>query len=305
MIQKKITFRGSKNRLDKFLGESNKNISRSVLQKLIHQGEVFVNGKKILKKDYRLKSGDIVNFDYQKPKLLPDKSIFFDIVFENKDLLVINKPAGIVVHPIFSQKRVSVAAGLLAQIKNISKVGGDEFRPGIVHRLDADTSGLMVVAKTQEAFDYLKKLFQDREIEKKYFALVHGEVFSKHGVFDLPIGRRAGQSKFCVGTGREAKTEYWQEKNYNDGVDKYTLVKIQLHTGRTHQIRVHFSSAGFPVAGDKLYGGKYKKTDLKKFPRQFLHSYYLKFRLPSREIREFEIDLPKDLKQVLKQLKQV
>ena len=330
----KETFLFSKQtgRLDKFLTDSlSGRVSRSQAQQLIAAGKVFLDGKPVLDKSLKLTAGDSVAVDYQPPKLIPRNDVVFAVVYEDDDLLVVEKPAGLVVHPTPSQSKPSLAAGILAKYRGLKGLG-DEFRPGIVHRLDADTSGLLVVAKTARSYKFLQEAFRKREVEKEYLALVHGLVKNKHGLLEQAIGRKAGQKKFSAGFGRDARTEYWVEGYYDGvdpapnvlrraersgvphqtsgaslgaGVDKYTLVRVRLHTGRTHQIRVHFSSIGHPLAGDKLYGGKFRAVDGQLFPRQFLHACRLKFCLYDTEPKEFISPLPADLKQVLKSLKSI
>lgn len=289
-------------RLDKFLTDSlSGRVSRSQAQQLIAAGQVFLNGAPIFDKSHRLIAGDAVAIDYRPPLLAPRDDVEFAVVYEDDELLVVEKPAGLVVHPTASQSKPSLAAGLLAKYRGLKGLG-NEFRPGIVHRLDAETSGLMVVAKTPRSYRCLQEAFRKREVEKEYLALVHGLVKNKHGLLEQAIGRRPGQKKLSAGFGRDASTEYWVE-GYYDGVDKYTLVRVRLHTGRTHQIRVHFSSIGHPLAGDKLYGGKFRAIDGQLFPRQFLHACRLKFCLYGGKTKEFVSPLPADLMQAFESLK--
>ena len=326
--------RKEKIRLDKFLAEIAKEFSRSSLQRFIEQGRVLVNKKVERSKSAIVSPGDSVNIKYEKSSLQAREDIVLKVLYEDNDVLIIDKPPGLVVHPTPNQDKPSVAAGLIARLEHVAKVGSDKFRPGIVHRLDSDTSGLLVIAKINPAFEYLKNLFKNRKIEKEYLALVHGKIERQHGFFRDPIGRRPKTGKFQTGMGRDALTEYWVKGYYinppfsktgnihssmiqagdemglnppfaKGGVDTYTLVRIQLHTGRTHQIRVHFSSAGFPVVGDKLYGGQHKKTDSKIFPRQFLHARYLKLKLPNGNVKEFESPLPRDLTNSLENFKSI
>jgi len=294
-------------RLDKFLAESLPHLTRGEIQRVIKNGFGTVNGEIELKKSKILSDNDLVEVRYQQelPKRFETK---LKVVFENQDLLVVDKPAGLSTHPTPGNNQKTLVGALLSSYPELSEIGEDRFRPGIVHRLDAETSGLLVVAKTQKAFGYLKKLFQDREIEKEYIALVHGQT-PQHGEFDKPIGRKTGSRKMTAGIGRPARTEFLREgvfsiapRGSKVGVDKFSLLRIILHTGRTHQIRVHFSEGNYPVAGDRLYGGKYKKADEKLFPRQFLHATKLKFRLPTGETKTFESPLPNDLSTILKNL---
>lgn len=289
-------------RLDKFLKESWPELSRATLQQLIAAGNVIVDSKVVMDKSYRLKAGDTVTATYAAPSLKPDSKIKLKKLYEDQDILVIDKPAGLVVHPNPKNQKSSVAASLLFDMSYIANVGENIFRPGIVHRLDVDTSGVLIVGKNQAAYEYLKKQFQSRGVYKEYIVLVHGQLSEPHGIIDTSIGRKAGSRRLSTGAGRDASTEYWVEKVFTDGIDKYSLLRVQLHTGRTHQVRVHFSSIGHPVAGDKLYGGQWKQKDSKKFPHQFLHAHILRLQLPSGGEKEFISPLPKDLKVILEHL---
>lgn len=294
-------------RLDNFLTrETGGKFSRAQIQRWIGEGRVKVNGRAVNSKSFISSPKDKIELEYNLPKLEARADIPLAIIYEDDDVLVLDKPPGLVVHPAPAQNKPSVAAALLAKYPGLKGLG-DEFRPGIAHRLDADTSGLLIAAKHGQSLAFLKREFAERRVEKFYLALVHGILPKPHGVFDQPIGRKAGQKKFSAGFGREARTEYWLEETFNggvgpSGVDSFSLVRIQLHTGRTHQIRVHFAAGGHPVAGDGLYGGRFKKTDASFFPRQFLHAASLKLRLPSGREKKFESPLPPDLRAVIKRL---
>jgi len=226
------------------------------------------------------------------------------VQFENEDLLVVEKPPGVVVWPTKKTPQVSLKS-LLLEIRPEQKKLGQDLRFGIAHRLDKNTSGLVVVAKTSEAFEYLTGLFRKRKIEKEYLALVYGKL-EKHGVIEKPltkIGQR-GISKVRVDDeGKDAKTEYWPIGQYKFGLDQFTLVRVKLHTGRTHQIRVHFSSEKHPVMGDDLYGKPESQKLNQILFRQFLHAAKLEFQLPDKTWLAVESDLTEDLKKVLKTLK--
>jgi 23S rRNA pseudouridine1911/1915/1917 synthase len=213
-----------------------------------------------------------------------------DIVYENQDIIVINKPAGLLVYPIKGEKDTLVAR-LIAHDPKIKEVGQKE-RPGIVHRLDRDTSGLMIVAKNNQAYQYLIDQFSQRKITKKYLALVFGKIKEPKGKIVYRIQR--GKKMTLDLAGRSAETEYQVVKYFND----FTLVEAVPKTGRMHQIRVHLHKIGHPLVGDKLYRFKRKKFP---FPiiRQFLHAYYLKLELPNGKIAEFKIELPQELKSIL------
>ena len=256
-------------RLDNFLSlASARKFSRAQFQRWIEADRVKVNGRVVNSKSFKLSPEDKIELLYNLPKLEARADIPLAIIYEDDDVLVLDKPPGLVVHPAPSQAKPSVAAALLAKYPGLKGLG-DEFRPGIVHRLDMDTSGILITAKHSKALAFLKREFLQRRVMKVYLALVHGTMPKAHGDFSQPIGRKAGQKKFSIGFGREAKTEYWVEKTFHTGVDNFSLIRIQLHTGRTHQIRVHFASSGHPVAGDGLYGGRFKKADSMLFPRQF------------------------------------
>ncbi len=219
-----------------------------------------------------------------------------NIVYENDDILVINKPAGLLVHAAASSPEEKTLVDLLKEYyPPIKDVGEDLSRPGIVHRLDRDTSGLIVAAKNNKAFKYLKNLFQERRIEKKYYALVHGILKEKSGIIDLPIAKLEGkQTTQLKGRkdleGKEAITEYEVTREF----EKYSLLDITIKTGRTHQIRIHLKSIGHPIVCDKLYSPQ-KSVCPEEIRRMFLHSYYLSFVTPSGDPLALESDLPEEL----------
>lgn len=226
------------------------------------------------------------------------------IEYENENLLIIDKPAGLPVYSAPSrQDENSVLSWLRTTGCDLRGVG-DPDRPGIVHRLDKQTSGLLILAKDQKTFDYLKKLFQTRQIAKEYTALVYGQT-KKHGVIDKSLTKigHEGQSRVRVDeAGKKSITEYSLIKYYKNELDQFTLVKVKLHTGRTHQIRVHFSSIGHPVMGDNLYGKPQSQKLSPILHRQFLHASKLEFQLPDRTWLEVQSELPDDLNKVLSSL---
>ena len=245
------------------------------------------------------------------------------IEFENDDILIVGKPAGI---PVYSTKKTISEDSVLTwflQNHPASKTVGDADRPGIVHRLDKQTSGLLALAKTPAGYEFLKDQFLTRKISKEYLALVFGKI-EKHGVIDKPLVKigHLGSSRVRVGAeGRKSVTEYWPLGFYTlkpsplkgeggpgtpggeRAVDFFTLVRVKLHTGRTHQIRVHFSSEGHPVMGDDLYGKPDSQKLAEILPRQFLHAAKLEFQLPDKTWIEVQSELPDDLKKVLLSLK--
>jgi len=218
------------------------------------------------------------------------------IVFEDKNIIVINKPAGLLVHPVKDEKDTLVD-WLIENYPEIKNIGDDIKRPGIVHRLDKDTSGLMVIAKNQESFNWLKSQFSNRKIEKKYLALVHGMLKEKSGIIAKSISRskKKKQTIAPLKDTKSAITRYKVIKEY----ENYSLIETRPETGRTHQIRIHLASIGHPIAGDDKY--KFKRQE-KLLNRQFLHAFYLKFELPNGNIKEFEIQLPEELKKILEKL---
>jgi len=292
-------------RVDKILPQAFPEHTRNYFHTLLAQGLVKVNGK-IVKASGKLKVGD--KLDVSFPDLetldLKAKDIPLDIVYEDKNILVINKQAGLVVHPGThgSHQEDSLVNAILHHCKD--SLGGinGTLRPGIVHRLDKDTSGLMVVAKNDMAQQTLIDQFSKKEVEKIYFALVCGHLEPAKGTIDAPIGRSMqDRKKMAVIEGkasRDALTKYEVIKY----LGKYTFVKVYLLTGRTHQIRVHFAAIGFPLVGDITYGREKINHQFDQhygLKRQFLHAGYLSFKVPGKKKEEFESTLPSDLQQVL------
>ena len=277
-------------RLDKFLTAKLSSATRSFVQKQIKCGAVTVNGSPT-NAHYKPKPGDVIEIakvEQEAASIVPDASVAFKVIDEQPDFLVVEKPAGLVVHPALGVSEPTLADGLAAKYPELTEVGEDKLRPGIVHRLDRDVSGLMVVARTQKMFESLKQQFQDRSIQKQYTALVHGVIDEEHRVIDTPIGRSQTKSgKMAAHTqelegDRDAKTEYTVLKRLKN----YTLLEIRLHTGRSHQIRVHLHSIGYPVVGDALYTNKRVKH--KNLGRIFLHESKLSFDDASAERRTHE-----------------
>ena len=297
-----------KTRLDKYLAEQIKDISRSHIQRDIEGGLVEVNGQPIVESKFVVRLNDKVVYHQADIKLdegLKATNTPLKVLYNNHGLLIIDKPAGLVVHPGAGFKGETLASALLFHFKDIYVVG-EEHRPGIVHRLDKDTSGVMLVARTQDMYEYLKDAFAERKIKKEYIALVLGKMEKPHGFIETPIGKsktdfRKQTAKNPV-DGKQAITEY-QSLEYltNPGsLDGCTLILVKLHTGRTHQIRVHLASIGHPLMGDELYGNK--QTVITGLHRQFLHAKKIEVRLPNQTWIEAESDFPVDLKQVLNSL---
>ncbi len=290
---------GAGARLDRYLTDHLPDFSRAAVQRLIDDGQILVDNQ-LRKASYRVQVGETVSVHVPPPEpaALQAESIPLDIIFENDDLLVVNKPAGMVVHPAAGHPAGTLANAILAHCPHLS-VGGVE-RPGIVHRLDRDTSGLIVVAKNDAAMRDLQAQFKSRGVKKIYLALVEGKVAPPRGKIDAPIGRDPKQRQrmkvLSRGRTREAVTIYHTLAN----LDGFTLVEAEPRTGRTHQIRVHLAFLGFPVVGDSIYG---KKKNTLGLTRQFLHAWRIEFALPRERKRvEFSAPPPADLRALLDEL---
>ncbi|MBN1212604.1 MAG: RluA family pseudouridine synthase [candidate division Zixibacteria bacterium] len=302
-----------KERLDRYLGSLDKvGLTRSRVQKLIDEGKVFVDGAVVPSK-YQLKGGEKIYITVTPPPGpdLQPENIPLDIVFEDDYLAVINKPPGLVTHPGAGNYSGTLVNALLYHFKNLSSKAGAD-RPGIVHRLDKDTSGLLVVAKKDEVYLSLQKQIQEKALKRNYTALVCGHMPRDEGEIDLPIGRSIKDRKKMIVTlvnSREAVTRWKLLERFRS----YDLVEASLLTGRTHQIRVHFAHLGHPVFGDPEYGGREKyqrglfaperplgKKLLELIDRQALHAKHISFSHPvSQKDLSFEAPLPKDFKAVL------
>ncbi len=285
-------------RLDKFLAAQLPQHSRARLQGLIRSGQVLVNGKPAAKSGQLLQSGAVVEVRVppaEAADLVPEKTQL-DIIFENEDVIVVNKPAGMVVHPAAGHTRGTLIHAALGYAPEIEGVGG-ELRPGLVHRLDKDTSGLIILAKNERAQRELQEQFQSRAIDKSYIALVDGRPSTPSGRIEAPIGRDPRERKRMAvvraAKGRAAISEYHILEEFT----QHTLLEVNPHTGRTHQIRVHLAFIGCPVVGDRVYGRRSPSLPL---ARQFLHAARLGLRLPGEtKMRYFEAPLPTDLQRVL------
>src|SRR3984893_11987819 len=277
-------------RLDRFLADELPRLSRSRFQQLIRDGFVRLNGKTARARDL-LRTGDIVDLTEPPPEKITTQpeAIPLDILFEDDDLIVINKPPGLVVHPGAGHREHTLVNALLHHCPILSGIGGEE-RPGIVHRLDKDTSGCLVIAKNDEAHRELSVQFADRTVEKIYLALVAGKLRKTAGVIEEKIGRHpVDRQRMSVTSrrGRTAKTEY----RVLHSSDEVSLIECRLHSGRTHQIRVHLHHLGHPVLGDKVYGARLAKN----FLRQMLHAWKLGFEHPrTKKWKNFEASLPND-----------
>jgi len=282
-------------RLD-FLLSQKLEFTRSLIKKEISNGKITVNNKST-KGSYRAKSGDKILIaklsEKKSADLLPEK-IDLDIVYEDDDILIINKLPDMVVHPDQTHLNNTLVNALLNYFPAIKNVG-DPDRPGIVHRLDKDTSGLIICAKNNEAYKYLVAAFKKRQITKKYYALVFGKVKDRAGIIAYSLGKSQGKElKMATVPDKEALTKFEVAGRYKKEEQDYTLLEVSPKTGRTHQIRVHLAKIGHPIVGDIKYGFK-KYKNISAPDRQFLHAFYLKFKLPSGQDKSFEIDLPEDL----------
>ncbi|KAF0133518.1 MAG: 23S rRNA pseudouridine synthase [Candidatus Saganbacteria bacterium] len=292
-----------KQRLDIFLAKQNMGLSRAYVQRLIEQKEILVNGLP-QKHSYKLKVGDNVTVEISPPKKIEveAENIPLDVVYEDEDLLVVNKPRGMVTHPAVGNFKGTLVNALLYHIKNLSGIGGF-LRPGIIHRLDKDTSGLLLVAKSDFAHHFLSGQMKDRKIKKIYMALVHGLVKQDEGYVQARIGRHpVNRQKMAVIKNpdlksREALTFFKVIKRYKE----FTLVELDLKTGRTHQIRVHMSHIGHPIIGDKTYGGKTKINGMEV--KTMLHAKKIGFCHPrTGKYMEFIKEIPDDMAQVLEKI---
>ncbi|NLA59050.1 MAG: RluA family pseudouridine synthase [Firmicutes bacterium] len=287
------------NRLDRYLTEKVQGRSRSYLRKLIDEGLVLVNGR-LVKAGYSITAGDRVRVEIPPPQpleILPE-SLPLDILYEDQDIIVINKPPGMVVHPAAGNYQGTLVNALLAHCRDLSGIGG-KLRPGIVHRLDRDTSGVLVAVKNDHAHKSLASQLKMRTVERWYLALAKGDFKVDQGVIDAPIGRHPVKRKqmAVVASGRPARTWYYVRERF----DQCTLVECRLETGRTHQIRVHLAHIHHPLVGDEVYGGRQNHLGM---TRQALHAYHLGFRHPrTGEPLSFSAPLPPDMAAVIDRLR--
>jgi 23S rRNA pseudouridine1911/1915/1917 synthase len=304
-----VTEEGDGTRLDRFLASVLGDQSRSRVQRLIKDGQVLVGGR-AAKANQPVKQGQDISIDVPEPieaRLQPE-ALPLPILYQDADIIVVDKPAGMVVHPAAGHDSGTLVNALLHHVDDLSGIGGEK-RPGIVHRLDRGTSGLMVVAKHDGAHEELARQFSDREVDKEYVALVWGEVMAGRRI-DAPIGRDPANRKKMSAKARrsrEAVTRIVRAEHFGRTL---TLAHVAIHTGRTHQIRVHLSAIGHPVVGDALYGGVHRRVpgDLRAvthLTRPFLHAARLAFKHPGDgRLMEFTSALPDDLQRVLEELRE-
>lgn len=294
-----ITLNAPGERIDRALAAARPDISRMRWQKLIKDGCVTLSGVPV-KSSLRLEGGETVSVvlpELQETELQPE-AMDLDVRYEDRDLLVVNKPAGMVVHPAPGHSQGTLVNGLLAYCPDLSGVGGVR-RPGIVHRLDKETSGLIIIAKHDQSLIRLQDQFRERKIEKLYLALVEGMIHPAEAIIDAPIGRDPRQRQRMAvippgssATARPAQTSYRALTFFDD----FTLVECNPRTGRTHQIRVHMAFAGYPIVGDTIYGRRKQRIHLK---RHFLHAARLTFRRMNGRNITVEAGLPPELQQVI------
>lgn len=299
MIVEKIVVDNENMRLDTYIASKCNNLSRNTIQRLIENGNILVNGK-IKKVSYKIQMGDNIEItipEAQELDIKPEK-IPLDVVYEDRDIIVVNKPKGLVVHPANGNPDGTLVNAIMELCKgSLSGIGG-EIRPGIVHRLDKDTSGLLIVAKNDEAHINMSNQIKNREVKKIYIALVRGIVGENEVTINMPIGRSIkDRKKMAVRKeGKEAVTHFKVLKRYG----KYTLLEIKIDTGRTHQIRVHMSEIGHPVVGDMVYSNGKNEFGVEG---QMLHAKSLDFKHPlTGKEMHLEAELPDYFKAVLNKL---
>jgi 23S rRNA pseudouridine1911/1915/1917 synthase len=279
-------------------------MARSTVAELIESGSVLVDGKPVKNRGQKVEEAQVLEFEMLTPDEqmpVPQADVAFDVLYQDEHIVVVDKPAGLVVHPGSGNPDKTLVNGLLHRFPDIeSNLPGDPKRPGIVHRLDAGTTGLLVVARTQAAYERLVEMMKERDVQRRYIALVWGDMQPDNGVIDAPIGRSEGdRTKMAVsGNGRTARTRYEVLQRNSDPT--VCLVGAQLETGRTHQIRVHFAAIKHPVVGDRRYRGVRQGIML---DRPFLHARSLEFQHPiTGEKTFFESPLPRDLSGLLNKL---
>lgn len=284
-------------RLDKAIAEIDEDISRMLVQKLIENDKVLVNGKKE-KASYKVKLNDKIIIEIEEPKesKLKAEEIPLNVVYEDNDIIIINKEKGMVVHPGNGNQDGTLANAIMARCKDsLSGIGG-EIRPGIVHRIDKDTSGIIIIAKNDKAHINISNQIKEHKTKKTYLALVRGIVKENEATIDMPIGRSQKDRKkmAVVKTGKNAITHFKVLKRYKEN----TLLEVNIETGRTHQIRVHLSEIGYPIVGDYTYSNGKNKFGVEG---QMLHAYKIKFKHPTTEKEvEFTAELPEYFSNIIK-----
>jgi 23S rRNA pseudouridine1911/1915/1917 synthase len=295
MQEEKVMYeKFERERVDSYLASIYQEYSRSYFQKLIDKQKIFVNDKLILA-SHKLKRGDVVSFKFEKEEKLqikPEK-IKLDIIYEDDDIILVNKQPGIVVHPSYGHTSGTLLNALMAHSKG-------RYNPYLVHRLDKDTSGLIIFAKNEKSKISISKQFQKRAVKKIYLAAVKGTIVENKGIIEAPLGR-SPQNRKLISVNPLAKKMAISKFKVLVRRDGYTLVEIRIITGRTHQIRSHMKYINHPVVGDQQYGGSEVSIDGQKYSRQMLHAYHVTFTHPrtSKPI-EFKAKLPNDMKEIFK-----
>lgn len=297
-------------RLDVYLLQIAPNgTTRGVIQRAVKEGKISVDEKQKTKPGNTISKGQNIRIADDAfalptpPQVKPDQEIPLTILHEDPELIAISKQPGIAVHAGVKNEHPTIADALLSRYPDLKNIGEDPLRPGIVHRLDKDTSGVMLVARTPEMFQYLKKQFQGRRVHKKYLALVRGVMGEEDGRINQPIIRSTRnpmrRTVAKKGEGREAITNFRRAEKFSH----YTLLEVAPLTGRTHQIRVHLSHLGFPIVGDNLYGKQSKDSRIPAVKRHFLHAFEIHLPMPDGKIRVFRAPLALDLQEILDQLR--
>lgn len=284
-------------RIDSYLHRMFEGFSRNRIQRWLKEGNICVNGE-MVKKNYITKEGDkiYINPSFAEPIRVEPCDVSFDIIYEDENIVVVDKPAGIVVYPGAGREKKSIVSGLLYRGVRLSRIGAP-VRCGVVHRLDKDTSGVIVLAKDEYTHLKLSQQFAEHTISRKYIGVVYGIFKEEKGIIDKPIGRHPKERKrFAIVSDKQAISHYRVLRRLKDE----TVLLFRLETGRTHQIRVHMQFMGHPIVGDKLYGGKKGKEE-ENIKRQALHAYLLSFVHPAkRQVVKFVSPLPKDMRNLIR-----
>ena len=292
-----------KNRLDSYIASKDLELSRSMIKKLLEDGKITVNGE-ITKASYKVQLNDKIEIDIEKPKevKLEAQEIPLDVIYEDNDILVVNKQKGLVVHPGNGNLDGTLANAVMAHCKDsLSGIGG-ELRPGIVHRLDKDTSGLLIIAKNDKAHIKMSEQIKDRKVKKTYIALVRGIISENEATINMPIGRSTKDRKKMAVTknGKEAITHFKVLNRFTTNKASYTLLEVKIDTGRTHQIRVHMAEIGHPIIGDTVYSNGKNEFGV---VGQCLHAKKLEFTHPITEKEmNLEAPLPEYFEKIIEEL---
>ena len=300
MVKDIVVNEEDKIRLDSYIAKKDESLSRSMIQKLLEESKITVNGN-VVKASYKVQVGDRIQIEIEPPKevKLEAQDIPIDIIYEDDDIIVVNKPKGLVVHPANGNLDGTLVNAIMAICKDsLSGIGG-ELRPGIVHRLDKDTSGLLIVAKNDKAHINMSEQIKDRKVKKTYIALVRGTITENEATINMPIGRSTKDRKKMAITksGKEAITHFKVLNRYTTSKANYTLLQVKIDTGRTHQIRVHMAEIGHPVVGDMVYSNGKNEFGV---VGQCLHAKKLEFCHPiTGKEMSFEAPLPEYFTNIL------